>query len=239
MIPTLRPRIVGLVLALASALVGGLEPSAEEGAWRSLFDGQTFAGWRVFGQAGPPTQGWSIEDGILKKRAGERGGDLVTEETFEEFELSWEWKLPPGANSGVKYFVLESRGRTIGHEYQMIDDQRIPLGKQSTASFYDVLPPRSDRQPPRIGEWNVSRIVVRGAHVEHWLNEEKVLDYELGSPEVLEAVGRSKFKSVAGFGTRQRGHIMLTDHTDEAWFRNIRIRAAQVDSGSSAVSADR
>jgi hypothetical protein len=178
----------------------------------------------VFGREGPPPRGWQIEDGILKKIGGVRGGNLASEETFEEFELAWEWRLPPRANNGVKYFVVPERGASIGHEYQMIDDSSESSEKGKTGSFYGVLPPKSDRKPPRIGEWNQSRIIVHGQTVEHWLNGELILRYELGSPEVMAGVANSKFRSVDKFGTRVRGHILLTDHTDEAWYRNLRIR---------------
>jgi hypothetical protein len=192
--------------------------------WRLLFDGLTTQGWRGFRQPAFPTRGWIVEDRMLKKVGGVRGGDIVTTETFGDFELSWEWWIPSGANNGIKYFIVEERGRAIGHEYQMIDDSRVRDPKQQTASFYDVLPPRPDREPPRIGEWNHSRIRVHGDQVEHWLNGMMVLSYTLGSPEVMSAVAKSKFHDVAGFGTKVRGRILLTDHTDETWFRRIMIR---------------
>jgi hypothetical protein len=192
--------------------------------WRLLFDGVSTQGWRGFRQPAFPSRGWIVEDRMLKKVGGVRGGDIVTTETFEDFELSWEWWIPPGANNGIKYFIVEERGRAVGHEYQMIDDSRVRDPKQQTASFYDVLPPHPDREPPRIGEWNHSLIRVHGEQVEHWLNGMMVLSYTLGSPEVLSAVAKSKFHDVAGFGTKVQGHILLTDHTDEARFRRIMIR---------------
>jgi hypothetical protein len=192
--------------------------------WRLLFDGVTTRGWRGFRQPEFPSRGWIVEDGILKKVGGVRGGDIVTVETFEDFELSWEWWIPPGANNGIKYFIVEERGRAVGHEYQMIDDSRVRNPKQQTASFYDVLPPKADGEPPRISEWNHSLIRVHGDQVEHWLNGVKVLSYTLGSPEVMSAIAKSKFQDVPGFGTKVRGRILLTDHTDEAWFRRIMIR---------------
>jgi hypothetical protein len=210
--------ILGGALAL-----NGAKPQATQD-WRPLFDGRTLQGWRLAGGSGSPLSGWKIEAGILKKTAKERGGNLVTEETFDEFELAWEWRLPARANSGVKYFVREARGQNLGHEYQMIDDSRVSNEKQKTGAFYDVLPPKAGRQPPRIGDWNESRILVRGQKVEHWLNGEMILEYELGSAAVLDGVARSKFRDVAGFGHRVKGRIMLTDHGDEAWFRNLRIR---------------
>jgi hypothetical protein len=217
----------GAAAAATNAPLAGAEVlTAEERAagWRLLFDGVTTEGWRGFRQPSFPRRGWVVEDGILKKIGGERGGDIVTTETFEDFELSWEWWIPPGANNGIKYFIVEERGRAIGHEYQMIDDSRVRDPKQQTASFYDVLAPHPDKEPPRIRQWNHSLIRVHGDQVEHWLNGVQVLTYTLGSPEVLNAVAQSKFHDVPGFGTKIRGHILLTDHTDEAWFRRIRIR---------------
>jgi hypothetical protein len=165
-----------------------------------------------------------IEEACLKKVARVFGGDIVTEGVFEDFEFSWEWKLPPKANNGVKYMVVETRASAPGQEYQMVDDSLLDNPLQRTASFYEVLPPSPNAKPKPMGDWNTSRIVVRGNHVEHWLNGEKVLAYELGSPEVKAGVARSKFKNVPGFGEKCRGPILLTDHHDEAWFRNLKIR---------------
>lgn len=214
---------------LASLLIArSAEPAAPAApGWRLLFDGHTTNGWRGFRQPGFPAKGWLIEDGILKKVPRVQGGDLVTTETFEEFELRWEWRLPARANSGLKYFILEERGAAVGHEYQMIDDAIAGNPKTQTGAFYDVLPPVAGHTPPRINDWNESRIVVEGQHVEHWLNGEKILEYTLDSPAVREGVARSKFKAVPGFGTRVKGRILLTDHHDEAWFRNLRIRVPE------------
>ncbi|MGB9603225.1 MAG: 3-keto-disaccharide hydrolase, partial [Limisphaerales bacterium] len=164
------------------------------------------------------------EDGCLKKIAGERGGDIITKEQFEDFELEWDWRLAPKGNNGVKYFVTEQRPGAPGHEYQMIDDSTIRNKKQATASFYDVLPP-ADHKPIKMApEWKHSRLVVKGNTVEHWLNGEKVLQYECGSKEVMDAIAKSKFKNAEGFGKKIKGHIMLTDHGSECWFKNIKIR---------------
>jgi hypothetical protein len=226
----------GLVLP-PLAVIGATNPgqapppnvlTAEEAreGWQLLFDGRTTQGWRSFRKPTFPSQGWIVEDGILKKVARVRGGDIITTAKFSEFELSWEWRIPPGANNGVKYFITEERTAAIGHEYQMIDDSRVGDPKGTTAAFYAVLPPKPGKTRPRINDWNQSRVVVRGNHVEHWLNGDRVLEYELGSPEVMAGVAQSKFRAVAGFGTRIEGHILLTDHGDEAWFRNIKIRAS-------------
>lgn len=208
--------------------------TAEEKAagWRLLFDGTTFAGWRGYMKPDALGMRWVIEDGCMGLPArdgadthGER--DLITTDTFGDFDLRFQWKVEAGSNSGVKYFVNEDHPEAIGHEYQIIDDLRHPDAKVSTerqtASFYDV---RSATSHPtrQVGEWNDSRILVHGDHVEHWLNGQKVLEYELGTPETLAAVQDSKFRDVAGFGTKKRGHILLQDHGDAVCYRSIRIK---------------
>jgi hypothetical protein len=226
-----------LALVLLSLLAPALlqaqsqkDLTAEEKAagWKLLFDGQSLRGWRLYNKKAAPQAGWKAEDGILKKLARERGGDIVTDATFDDFDLVWEWRISPGGNNGLKYLVTEERSSAPGHEYQMLDDDVHPDGKhgpkRQTASFYDVLPPAADRLVKPVGEWNTSRVLVQGNHVEHWLNGKKVLAYELGSEAVKTAVAASKFKDAPGFGTKIKGHIMLTDHQDECWFRNIRIR---------------
>jgi hypothetical protein len=193
--------------------------------WKLLFDGKTTAGWRNFKKPNiTNTNGWVVEDGWLKKPARARGGDIISTNQFLNFELQWEWRIPAKANNGLKYFITEERGSAIGHEYQMIDDATIKTPKGKTASFYDVLPPK-DHPPLKLApEFNLSRILVQGNHVEHWLNGEKVIEYECGGEEVKAAVAKSKFKTVSGFGTQIKGHILLTDHGDEASFRSLKIR---------------
>jgi hypothetical protein len=200
--------------------------SAEEKAagWRLLFDGKTTDGWRSFKKTTFPSRGWVVEDGILKKQANVIGGDIITKDTFDNFHFQWDWRIPEKANNGIKYFITEERAEAIGHEYQMIDEATVKVKKDSTASFYDVLPPSDEKPLKPPGEWNHSRVLVQGDHVEHWLNGKKVLAYELGSEEVKAAVQKSKFKNVKDFATHIKGHILLTDHRDEAWFRNIKIR---------------
>ena len=196
--------------------------------WRMLFDGASLAGWRAYGKQGPIGPGWKAEGGLLHKLAVIPGGDIVTTESFGDFELSWEWRLAKGANNGVKYFVSDQRPAAPGHEYQMIDDDsgrwRDLPPKDKTASFYQVLPPAADKtlRPP--GEWHRSRIVVQGDRVEHWLNGQMVLAYVLGSEAVKAELAASKFNKYTNFGRKIRGPIMLTDHRDEAWFRNVRQR---------------
>jgi len=197
--------------------------SEQRSGWKLLFDGQTTRGWRSFKKDTFPAKGWVVENGTLHCLPAGKGGDIISVDEFDDFDLRWEWMIPPKANNGVKYFVTEERSEALGHEYQMIDDTTITNSLQSTAAFYDVLPPEPAKplRPP--GQWNESRVLVRGNHVEHWLNGSKVLEYELSSPRVLEAVSKSKFKNVKDFGTKIRGHILLTEHHDEAFFRNIKI----------------
>ena len=201
-----------------------LTEAEKKAGWKLLFDGKTNKGWRSFKKQSFPAEGWLVEEGWLKKIANVRGGDIVSVDQFTDFELQWEWRLAPKANNGLKYFITEERDSAVGHEYQMWDDIGKPVNKSSTAGFYAVLPPKENKSVKPAGEINHSRVMVQGNHVEHWLNGEKVLEYELGSEEVMAGVAKSKFKNVKDFGTKIKGHILLTDHKDEAWFRNIKIR---------------
>jgi hypothetical protein len=230
----MKSSFVLLALPLLAAIVSHAgdfnQLTAREKAdgWKLLFNGRDLEGWRLYGRQEPPGAGWKAEEGTIHKLAKVRGGDIITTAQFDDYDLSWEWRISPAGNNGVKYFVTEARPSAPGHEYQMLDDGGNPDGKRGTkhqtASFYDVLPPATGISARPVGEWNISRILVRGKHVEHWLNGANVLSYELGSEAVKEGIGRSKFKNKAGFGDKIRGHIMLTDHQDECWFRNIRIR---------------
>lgn len=219
----------GTAATAAQAKPNELTPAEQAAGWRLLFDGQTTRGWRNFRKQTFPSQGWVVEEGCLKKVARVRGGDIITTETFDNFELQWEWRIPPRGNNGVKYFITEERDTAIGHEYQMIDDSTFKNPKGRTASFYDVLPPKEHPPVKLAPEWNHSRVLVQGNHVEHWLNGEKVLEYELGSDQVKGGVANSKFRAVPGFGTHLKGHILLTDHSSEAWFRNIKIREVRAN----------
>lgn len=199
----------------------------DAGGWRYLFDGKSTSHWRGFKKDSFPKSGWTVEDGWLHC-LGKDGGDIITIEQFGDFELELEWKIAPGANSGVKYFVTETRNSPIGHEYQIIDDDtnpdaKIADGKHLTAGFYDVFKPQNANPLPP-GQINHSKIVVIGNKVEHWLNGVKVLEYTCSSPELKQAIQNSKFKNTAGFGEKIKGHILLQDHHSEVWFRNIKIK---------------
>jgi hypothetical protein len=214
--------------SLVRAGANELTEAEKTAGWKLLFDGRTTTGWRSFKKATFPAKGWIVEDGCLKHLASGGGGDIITDATFGDFELVWEWRLAPGANSGVKYFISETRGSALGHEYQLLARANPatvdPPGKHVTAGFYDVLPTRIPIKLRPPGEFNESRILVRGSRVEHWLNGGLTLAYEPGSQEVKAAVAASKFKDVPGFGEKLRGHILLQDHGGEAWFRNVKLR---------------
>jgi hypothetical protein len=210
-----------LNLCLLAASAGAGEP----GPWRILFGGHDTSVWRGYCQKEFPQTGWVVENGCLHVLPSKsKGSELVTIETFDNFEFEWEWRLAPKANNGVKYFVTEARPGAPGHEYQMVDDTTETGLKHVTASFYDVLPPQVPTKVNPPGEWNQSRLVVQGQHVEHWLNGAKVLSYEIGSEELKAALAKSKFKNAAGFGDKIKGHILLTNHYSEAWYRNLRLR---------------
>jgi hypothetical protein len=206
---------------------------------RALFDGQTTKGWRGFKKPAFPATGWVVENGWLKHIAAKgqpSGGDIMTVDTFDNFDLTFEWKVAPGGNSGVKYLVTEERSGPIAHEYQLIDDARHEDAKigphRATGALYDAIPAPANKPAKPAGDINTSRIVVNGMHVEHWLNGVKIIEYELESPALKAAKAKSKFKDEAGWGTKLKGHILLQDHGDEVAFRNIRIRELPPTSGT-------
>lgn len=221
----LAPLLVAFTLGAADS--NHLSNEEKAAGWKLLFNGKDTTGWRTYGRQAGPGPGWVVKDGTLRKVAKSNGGNIITSEQFSDYEFSWEWRLASNANSGVKYLVTENRPGAPGYEYQMIDEKGSASkahGKHKTASFYDVLPVPGEKKLNPAGEWNNSRIVVKGNHVEHWLNGSKVLEFELGSEQVKAAVAKSKFSNSPQFGEKITGHIMLTDHGDEAWFRNIKIR---------------
>jgi hypothetical protein len=229
--------VIASALAATAVLAASDAPNtltaAEKAAgWKFLFDGTTTTGWRGYNKPDMAGLRWVVKDGAICLPAADGSDtlghrDIITAGTFGDFELTWQWQVQSGSNSGVKYFVLEEGNAAIGHEYQIIDDARHADAKVSTerqtASFYDVK--SATTRPTRpIGEWDTSRVLVSGNHVEHWLNGTKVLEYELGSPEILAAVQDSKFSKTAGFGTKKLGHILLQDHGDAVCYRSIKIK---------------
>jgi hypothetical protein len=208
--------------------------------WKLLFDGKTSKGWIGAYKKTFPVKGWEIKDGIMKvlpAAGGEaaNGGDIVTLEQFSAFDLSFEFKLTPGANSGVKYFVTMSennQGSAIGLEYQVLDDTLHPDakmgrdGNRTLASLYDLIKAnKTNRFIKQPGRWNTGRIIVYpNNHAEHYLNGIKVLEYERGSQTYRDLVAISKYKIWLNFGEAKQGHILLQDHGNEVSFRSIKIR---------------
>lgn len=201
--------------------------TAEEraGGWELLFDGESLAGWRGYRRDTAPG-GWRPVDGALA-RVG-RGGGLVTVEQFADFELRFDWRVAEGGNSGVMFRVAEGDGPPwhTGPEYQLLHnaghrDGRAPI--TSAGGNYAVHPPARDVTRPA-GTWNTARLVVRGDRVEHWMNGEKLLAYELGSPDWERRVRASKFAALPRYGREPRGHVALQDHGDPVAFRNLKIR---------------
>lgn len=220
--------LAGVALLTVVAFIGAVPEAAprQDGAgWKTLFDGKTLSGWRSFKTPTPPS-GWQAVDGALAWQS--QSGDIMTIEQYGDFELQLEWKLEKGGNSGVIYRVGADGPETwsTGPEMQLLDNGGHPDGKNpltSAGSAYAVYAPSKDVTKP-IGEWNAARLVAKGAHVEHWLNGVKIVDYELWSPDWKARVNASKFAPMPGYGRSKQGHIALQDHGDPVWYRNIRLR---------------
>lgn len=213
------------------------EREAEEG-WKLLWDGKTTNGWRGAKLDKFPEKGWSIEDGILKVHksgGGEstNGGDIVTTRPYKNFMLKVDFKITEGANSGIKYFVdtdlNKGPGSAIGCEFQILDDAKHPdaklgvNGNRTLGSLYDLIAAPKDK-PFRGGFFNTAMVVVKGNHVEHWLNGIKIIEYERNNQMWNALVAYSKYRDWPNFGNAEEGLILLQDHGDEVWFQNIKIK---------------
>lgn len=221
-----------------TSLTNNLTITEKEEGWKLLFDGETSAGWRGAQKEAFPEYGWAIRDGVLSVDSSggaeaAHGGDIVTIDQYSNFEFKADFKITPGANSGIKYYVTEmekTSGSAIGLEYQILDDNLHPdatqgrEGNRTLSSLYDLIPADSNKRVRQVGQWNMARIVSKDHHVEHWLNGSKVLEYERGSKEYRELVAISKYKIWKNFGEAESGHILLQDHGDHVLFRNIKIR---------------
>jgi hypothetical protein len=206
-----------------------LSPEEEASGWKLFFNGRDLSDFRAFGSDARPGEGWKIDQGILKKLPGAASDNIVTKRKYTDFTLIWEWRISEKGNNGIKYLVDESRPKAPGPEFQILDDTGHRDAKNGpthqTGALYDLIPPSADKLLKPVGEWNRSKIIVKGNHVEHWMNGAPVLTYELGSPELLAAIAKSKFRNAKGFGKKIEGHIMITDHQDGCDFRNMKILA--------------
>lgn len=233
--------VMTLAAAGAHAADNVLTKAERAQGWELLFDGKTTAGWKGAFIDSFPKGGWKIADGMLivePSGGGEstNGGDIVTLREFSDFELSVDFKLTEKANSGIKYFVdpkqpVPSNPRSaLGLEFQLLDDARHPdarqgkNGNRTVASLYDLIPAAAGKPIKPIGEWNTARIVSKGNHVQHWLNGVKVVEYERGSAAFNQLVAGSKYQPIAGFGLVKQGRILLQDHGDLVYFKNVKIR---------------
>jgi Domain of Unknown Function (DUF1080) len=193
--------------------------------WRLLFDGRTTSGWRGFRQTSVPS-GWQVVDGALTRVGG--GGDIITQDRFENFELSIEWQIAPRGNSGIMYRVSEAGDAThlTGPEMQVLDNGGHPDGANALSqagACYGLYPPSTDATLP-VGSWNVAHIIVSGSSVQHSLNGVRIVDYQLGSADWLTRLQSSPFRDVPGYGRETRGHVALQDHGDRVAYRSIKIR---------------
>lgn len=220
--------------AIANTISGR---EAAEG-WKLLWDGKTTNGWRGAKLDNFPEKGWSFENGILKVHksgGGEstNGGDIVTTRPYKNFILKVDFRITEGANSGIKYFVdtnlNKGEGSAIGCEFQILDDRRHPdaklgvEGNRTLGSLYDLIPAPKDK-PFRNGFFNTAMVVVKGNHVEHWLNGVKIIEYERNNQMWEALVNFSKYKDWPNFGNAEEGLLLLQDHGDEVWFQNIKIK---------------
>ena len=216
---------MGNMTASTAAAHNTLTADEADESWQLLFDGESLAAWRGYKRDATP-DGWQAVDGALARV--NQGGDLVTVEQFADFELMFDWKVEEGGNSGVMFRVAEGDGPPwhTGPEFQILHnaghrDGRAPI--TSAGSNYAVHPPVRDVTRP-VGDWNSARLVARGAHVEHWMNGVKLLDYEIGSDDWTQRVQASKFAPLPRYAREAGGHIAIQDHGDPVAFRNLKIR---------------
>jgi len=233
-----RAGVVALLLFGVARSARADEPNTltadeKNSGWQLLFDGRTTAGWRGYRSDRMPAS-WKVENGSLlsRRQKGESAGDIVTANTYGDFELSLQWKMTRGGNSGVVYRASEERGNVweSGPEFQVLDntghlDGLNPLA--SAGACYAVFAPAKDVTRP-LGTWNDARIVARGKHVEHWLNGERLLEYDVDSENWRAHVKTSKFYLTAygqgNWGRALTGHIALQDYGGAIEFRSIKLR---------------
>lgn len=221
-----------IFLALAILLVTFVSgDAAAKPKWQVLFDGKSTDSWRGFRRQNFPGKCWVIEQEALKTVAGCDKSDqidIITRNKYKDFEFELEWRVAPGANSGIIYLVSEDEDQTwkTGPEMQVLDDEKHADGKNpktSAGSLFALIAPTNKTINP-VGEYNRARLVVRNGHVEHWLNGKRVLEYDLKSETVASLIAESKFKAFPQFARMSEGHVALQFHGDNVWYRNVRVR---------------
>jgi len=210
-----------------------LSEDEKKSGWILLFDGKSTDQWKSYNKPTFPEKGWVIEDGALHFQKQSKGGDIITKEKFSNFELALEWKIDTAGNSGIFYFIQEVEGQPVyksALEMQILDNVKHPDAKRGinknrqAGSLYDMIPAMPQNAKPAL-EWNAIIIIVKDRHVEHWLNGEKVVEFDLDNLNWTNMVKNSKFFDWPGvLNVAKEGHIGLQDHNDNVWFRNIKIR---------------
>jgi len=198
--------------------------------WQLLWDGKTFDGWHTFNK--DSVIGWEIKDGLLISLGlgGDHANDIVTNKDYQNFELSVDWKLSPGGNSGLFYYAVEGKYPeiyAIAPEYQLVDDMGFPEKLeewQKTAACYGMYTADSAKTLNPIGEFNTSKIIVNNGHVEHWLNGDKVVEYQLWTDDWNKRIKEGKWKDFPDYASSKTGKIGIQDHGQSNAFRNIKIK---------------
>ena len=228
----MKKRIAWITLALFTLVMAG---NAQKSGWVYLFNGKSVAALRGYMMDSFPSQAWKVEDGALVAQTDVPNVDFITREKYKNFELSMEWAVSKGGNSGVFYYVVEKSTHQSHNgnspnwldnpEMQILDDIGFndTAAIRSAGSMYDLIAPQNKVLKP-VGEYNTARLIVNHGHVEHWLNGVKVVEYDLGSPKLKELISKSKFKNNPNFGQSTYGYIMFQHHGQKVWFKNIKIK---------------
>src|ERR1700722_2376857 len=228
----MKIRHVGLLLFVGLLILAG---TAKKGKWISLFDGRSVAKLRGYMMDSFPTAAWKVEDGALVAQTDVPNVDFLTRDKYKNFELSLDWAVSKGGNSGVFYYVVEKSAHQSHNgnspnwldnpEMQILDDIGFndPAAIRSAGSLYDLIAPTNKVLKP-VGEFNNARLIVDHGHVEHWLNGVKVVEYDLGSPALKELIGKSKFRNNPNFAQSDDGYIMFQHHGQKVWLKNIKVR---------------
>ena len=203
--------------------------------WEVLFDGENTDKLRGYKMESFPLEAWEIVDGAISTKTGVDNVDIVTKDTYKDFELTFDWKVSKAGNSGVFYHLQEVLDQEAGNgnspnwledfEFQILDDidfnDKAPI--RSAGSLYDLIAPEGKVLKP-VGEYNTAKLIVNNNHVEHWINGKRVVEYVIGSDELNELLSKSKFKDNPDYGKPEIGHIMFQHHGQKVWYKNIKVR---------------